>query len=148
MRRYNIEFEAQSVSVVNDLIVVAAPATMVVQVMRAWIGQDGNTTSEQGRVLLARTSGSNVGTSITPAPLEVGDPASSITCSYLPSSNNTAGAVLMGPRSFNWVTGDEWVPAPEERIIIPPSGKMIFRLDLAPSAAKTVSCGLVVMEIG
>lgn len=148
MRRYAISFEAQAVTTAKDLLYLAAPSTMTLCVIRAWIGQDGGVTSEMGRVLIQRCSTTNSGTGITPQPLEVGDPASSATAGYLTTDNTRTGIPEVGPRPFNWVVGDEWVPSPEERIWIPPSGKLVYRLDLAPGASKTVSAGLIFIEVG
>lgn len=147
MRRYSVQVNAVSVSTAKDLVRITAPSTMLLCVLRAWCGQSGNNTSEQGRLIVQRASDSQSGTSETPAPLEAGDPAATFTCQTLTADHALTGDPILD-RGFNWVSGDEWVPAPEERIWVPPSAKLVLRLATVPGAAKTVSCGLIVAEMG
>jgi hypothetical protein len=147
MRRYTVTVNAIAVTTAKDLIRISAPSTMVLCVIRAWVGQSGNVTSENGRVLLQRASDSQTGTTETPQPLEVGDPAATFTSQSITTDHTLTGDPHLD-RSFNWVVGDEWVPAPEERIWVPPSGRLVFRLATTPAASKTVSAGMTVIEIG
>lgn len=149
MRRYSVPMLKQSVSAAKDLIVITAPSTKVLVLLRANIGQDGDTTSEQNLWSIFRiTGGPNTGTSITPKALDAGDPAAAFTASYLPASANTKSGVAMEARPFNWLIGDEWVPEPESRIWVPAGSSVIVRLEDAPAAAKTVTCKVTVGEIG
>jgi len=148
MRRYSVQVNAQSVSAAKDLINITAPSSMVLVVLRAWAGQSGDVTSEEARILLQRCSTANSGTSETPEKLEAGDPAATFTAITLPGSANTLTGDPIIDEGFNWITGYLWVPAPEERIWIPPSGRLVLRLPSTPSAAKTVSAGMLVGEVG
>lgn len=153
MRKYRLAIQGVSISAAADLIVIQNSATQVLQILRAWAGQSGNVTSEQNEIALARvtTNNSTGATSLTARPLEVGDPATSITSARTtPTSLNTlsnSGEYLYN-EDFNWVSGWLYVPAPEERIYIPPSGIVVLRLLNAPSAAKTVSAGINFLELG
>lgn len=147
MRRYSVQVNAVAVTTAKDLIRVTAPATMTLCVIRAWVGQSGNVTSENGRCLIQRASDSQTGTSETPQSLEVGDPAATFTAQTLTADHALTGDPMID-EAFNWVSGYLWVPAPEERIWVPPSGKLVLRLAVAPSASKTVSAGLTVIEVG
>lgn len=150
MRKYTAGITATSISALGDLVSITAPATMAIQVTRAWITQSGNVTSEQGLAILQRTTTDNStgATGITPRPLEVGDPASATTCRTTPTTPNTLTGDPLEHEGFNWVSGFLWVPAPEERIWIPPSGHLVLRLVNNPSAAKTVDAGINFIELG
>lgn len=147
MRRYSVQINAVSVSVAKDLIRISAPSSMVLVVLRAWVGQSGNNTSEQARIILQRASDTQTGTSETPQALEVGDPAATATAQTITADHALTGDPIID-EGFNWVSGYLWVPAPEERIWVPPSGRLVLRLPAAPSAAKTVSAGMVFAEVG
>ncbi|MGH2625671.1 MAG: hypothetical protein ACRDHY_03345, partial [Anaerolineales bacterium] len=66
--------------------------------------------------------------------------------------NLSAEPVLTGDplidEGFNWLNGWLWVPAPEERIWVPPSGRIVLKLPVAPSPAVTTSAGLILGEVG
>lgn len=147
MRGYNVTVNAVSVSTAKDLIRITAPATMVLCVTRAWVGQSGNVTSEQSRIIIQRASDSQNGTAETPEKLQVGGPAATFTAASI-TADHTLTADPTIDEGFNWVSGYLGVFAPEERIWVPPSGKLVLRLATAPSAAKTVEAGLTVIEIG
>lgn len=149
MRRYTVTWEG-SISAAQDLISLKAPATISVCVLRLGIGQSGAVTSEQARVVAQRASTQNTtgATALTPRLLETGDPAAGTTAYTQPTSPNTLTGDALLDRAFNWVTGDEWVPAPEERIWIPGGGFLVYRLTAAPSVGKTVSVFAVIGEVG
>lgn len=147
MRKYTVGVNAVAVTTAKDLIRISAPATMVLCVTRAWVTQSGNVTSEQARAIIQRASDAQSGTTETPDKLEVGDPAATFTCESI-TTDHTLTANPLEDEGFNWVSGFLWVPAPEERIWVPPSGRLVLRLPIAPSASKTVSAGFNVLEIG
>ena len=147
MRRYSTQVNAASVAVAKDLIRISAPSTMTLCVIRAWVGQSGGVTSENARVLLQRASDTQTGTTETPQALEVGDPAATFTAQTLTADHALTGDPIVD-EAFNWVSGYLWVPAPEERIWVPPSGRLVLRLAGAPAASKTVSAGMMVIEVG
>lgn len=147
MRPYSVQVNAQAVTTAKDLLRIKAPSNMVLCVTRAWIGQSGNNTSEQARAILQRASNDQTGTTETPEPLNVGDPAATFTAQSLTTDHTLTGDPPVD-EGFNWVVGFLWVPAPEERIWIPPGGRLVLRLPAAPSASKTVSAGMNVLEIG
>jgi hypothetical protein len=147
MRRYSVTCNAIAVSTAKDVLRVSAPATMLLVVLRAWITQSGSVTSEMNRALLQRASDAQSGTSETPEKIEVGDPAATFTAQSLTADHTLVGDPVVD-EGFNLVSGFLWVPAPEERIWIPPSGRLVLRLGVAPSASKTVSAGLIVGEVG
>jgi hypothetical protein len=144
MRRYSVQVNAAAVTTAKDLIRISAPASMVLCVMRAWVGQSGSTANEQSRTILKRSSNTQTRTT---EKLEVGDPAATFTAQSLTTDHTLTGDAMVD-EGFNWVTGYLWVPAPEERIWVPPSGNLVLRLATVPGASKTVSAGLIVGEVG
>lgn len=147
MRKYTVGVNAVAITTAKDLIRISAPATMVLCVTRAWVTQSGSVTSEQSRAIIQRASDSIAGTTETPRSFEVNDPAATFTCESV-TTDHTLTLDPLEDEGFNWVSGFLWVPAPEERIWVPPSGRLVLRLAVAPSASKTVSAGLNVIEIG
>lgn len=146
MRRYTVTVQDQAVTTAKDLIRITAPATMMLCVTRAWVSQRENVTSEQGRALLCRASNTQTGTSATPQALEANDPAATFTAQTL-TADHTLSSTLFD-EDFNWVAGYLWMPAPEERIWVPPSGSLVLRSALAPAASRRVSAGVAVIEVG
>jgi hypothetical protein len=132
---------------VQTLIEFTNASDSIIIVLRAWIGQSTNVTSAQQTVSLVRKSGA--GTNVTAPvanPKDVGDPAIGATLRGLCTTVGTVSVVLY-PDTFNWVNGWLWLPVPEERHYVSPSGIYGLHIPVAP-AALTVSCGITVMEIG
>jgi hypothetical protein len=50
--------------------------------------------------------------------------------------------------NFSVLNGWLWVPTPEERIIVGPSGILGLKFPIAPGASMTVSAGFLVGEEG
>ena len=151
MRKYTVGITALSVSAEADLIAITAASTCAVCVTRAAITQGGSVTSEQNLAVVSRASTNNStgATTLTARPFEVGDPAAASTVIYsIPNVLNTLTGNPLEHEGFNWVSGYLWVPAPEERIWIPPSGILVLRLANAPSAAKTVDALINFIELG
>lgn len=150
MRKYSVGITATSIAALGDLVSITAPATMAIMLTRAWVTQGSTVVSEQNLVVLQRTSTDNTtgATTLTPRPMEVGDPASSTTCRTTPTAPNTLTGDPIEHEGFNWVSGFLWVPAPEERIIIPPSGHLVLRLVSNPGVAKIVDAGVNFIELG
>lgn len=150
MRKYTVGVTALSVNAEVDLIAITAASTCAVCVTRAAITQGGNVTSEQNLAVISRASTNNTtgATALTPRPFEVGDPVAASTVYSVPNVLNTLTGNPLEHEGFNWVSGYLWVPAPEERIWIPPSGVLVLRLANAPSAAKTVDALINFIELG
>ncbi len=148
MRVYSVVMNQISVSAAKTLISVVAPSTAIVVLLRAWITQDASETSEQLPILIQRGSAIGTGTAATPDKFEPGDPVAASTV----KTNLTVEPTYTGNpfvnESFNVLNGFLYVPMPEERIILPPSGVVGMRLDANPAAALTMSAGFVFGEIG
>ena len=147
MRRYSVQMNGISVAAAKTLIRITAPATMVLLLLRAKITQSGSVTSTQARGTIQRASTAGTGTAETPEKLESGDPVATFTA----ITDLTAEPTLTGDpildEGFNWLNGMLWVPAPEERIWVPPSGIALLRLPTL-GATMTVSAEIILGEVG
>lgn len=155
-RRYIASIDAVTVSAVCDLFWIAAPTDAVVYVEEVVISQDTSETSEQLPLMLFRTTTDNsaAGTSNTPNPVEVGDPAYGGTV-----RTNITGASLAAEttpsrrEAQNILNGWVWKGTYEEPLLVlsptaGTAGRAVVKLDAAPSAAITVSGYVVLREIG
>jgi len=148
-RTYSVTMAGTSVSAAKDLFRLSAPSTGIVELIR-WEGtQDTSETSEQLPWSLYRASTDGTGTSATARPFEVLDAAFSGTCVVNLSADTTKS-----PTEALWRSGQNigvgvlYHPVPEERIIIPPSGRLVGRLETAPGAAINISMTITFREIG
>jgi hypothetical protein len=150
-RMYSATFEQVAVTAVQDLFELVAPADSVVLLHSVTLSQStdaGDTESEMLNLLYHRgsTSGSG-GTSVTPAPLNLGDAAFGGTCEANNTTQSTEGTILRAD-NFNVLAGYIWQPTPEERIVLSPSGRLIIELQAAPADSITMSGTIVFEEIG
>ena len=147
-RMYSATFEEVAVSAAQDLFEINAPSDAVVVVHGFEISQSSDTDSEQLNILVHRgtTSGSG-GSSVTPNPLEVGDAAFGGTVEANNTTQGTEGTILHSA-AFNVLNGYVWIPTPECRPVISPSGRLIIELQTAPGDELTMSGVAYIEEIG
>lgn len=146
---YSASFSAVAVSAAQDLFEILAPSTGIVRIHEVRISQITKTTSEMLRLTIQRNSGSGSGGSTpTKYPLEVGMAAAEATI----EANNTsraAGATILVNMMWNVVNGEYvYLPIPEDRITISPSGYATVGLETAPAASMTMSGTIIWEEIG
>lgn len=150
-RMYSATFEQVSVSVVQDLFEINAPANKAVIVHGFTISQSsdaGDAESEQLNILIHRgsTSGSG-GSTPTARPLDAGDAAFGGTVEANNTTQGTEGNQIHS-ESFNVMAGLQvWWP-PECRPVIPGSGRLIIELQTAPADALTMSGTVYFESIG
>lgn len=150
-RMYSATFEQVAVTAVQDLFELVAPADLVVAVHGLVLSQStdaGDTESEQLNILIHRgsTSGS-AGSTVTPAPLAVGDVASSVTVEANNTTQGTEGTIIHA-ENFNVMAGLAIWWTPETRPLISPSGRLIVELQTAPADSITMSGTIYFEEIG
>lgn len=148
MRGYSVNLGAQALSAAaTSIIELSAAAAKALLIIRATLVQQGNTTSAQQGIQLARqsTSGTNVTTPAT-NPDDVSDTALGATAKGLQTTQGTLGAVLY-PDAFNWQNPWQYVPVPEERKTISAGGFAALRTLTTPPA-QTISSNVQVLEIG
>lgn len=154
MRVYEFVMEDTLISAAGELFLIAGPITSATQILRIQIGAEGGVGSELSRWQLWRTTTFNTGSGAALAAVkrELGD--ASAQCGVTRSDNTVANTYDSAPsisRPFNWLTGDEWVPAtPEDKIVIPPGNTKYAAvvLAVAPASPKSVTCSVVLGELG
>jgi hypothetical protein len=142
---YVARHDATSVSGAITLVQINAPATAAIEVLRAWC-TFASTTSTAIGVRLARRSTAGTGSSFTAIVLN-GAAAFSGTCTYNHTAEGTLGDSIIREQ-VNYLNGFLYLPVPEERIIVPPSGRISLGFPSAPGAAVTVTAGIVFGTIG
>lgn len=148
-RMYTAAFSAVAVTVAQDLFEINAPSDAAVILHRVVITQGSDTDSEQLRFTIQRSTGTSGsgGSTLTPAPLAVGDPAFGGTV----EANNTTRATtltMLHSESANVLNGWDWHPTPECRITISPSGRVIVGLETAPADSLTMDGVMYFEEVG
>lgn len=136
-----------TISTAITMMEITAPSTACLEIYRAWVANTANAGFLSAKVQINRKTVSVTGaaTPPTPAPLEVGMPASGVTVKHNATAEGTDGDILFID-SFNmasWV----YLPIPEERIWVPPSGILAIKFAGAP-AIGIWSYGFTWREIG
>lgn len=150
-RIYSAVFEKVAVSAAQDLFELIAPSDAIVIIHAVYLSQDSDdatSESEMLNLLIHRgTATGSGGSAVTPSPLEVGDAAFGGTV----EANNTTQSVegtLLHSDCFNVLSGYAYIPTPEARPVISPSGLFIVELQDTPSDELTMSGTLLFEEIG
>lgn len=144
---YSVHGDAQTVSTAITVLELTAPSTASLELLKAWLSQSNILASTQARIRLLRKTGTITGTASPPSPVALGgDQAAGATAKWIATGEGTDGNVLIED-CFNYLNGWLWVPVPEERIIIPPSGIIALKFPAAPTSASW-SFGLMWREIG
>jgi len=149
-RIYTVSVVGVAVAAAQDFFSITAAADMVICIHEVRIGQTtefGDAAAEMLDVALERyaTIGS-IGSTPTAAPHNTGDAASSPTA--LHANDTTQGVtptVLIGD-AFNVQAGWLYVPTPETRIYIPPSGVFAVTVS-APADSVTFSGSMTYEEL-
>lgn len=153
-RMYTAQFTDVTVSAVQDLFELVAPADAIILVHALYLGQRSDVGDAAEEILSVQissgqtTSGSG-GSAVTPVPINFGDAASGVTV----EANNTTQALdgtIVIHHSFAWNIRIpmELIFTPETRPIISPSRRMCVELPIAPADAITASGTIVFEEVG
>lgn len=132
------------------LVQIVAGSVGIIKIHRAWCSQSSTTTSAQKRIQLLRKSAAATVTSFTPVLLDTEDAAAdsvggTSATGHTATAEGTDGTVLIED-VFNVLSGWLYLPVPEERPIVPPSG--IIALKFPAASTLTVTAGIVYEEIG
>ncbi|HTG26115.1 MAG TPA: hypothetical protein VK681_39320 [Reyranella sp.] len=148
MRAYSIEHPGVSLTAAATTIIeLTAAAAKCCIILRAWLSQQGNTSSNQQGIALARQSTAGTGvTAPTANPADGSDTAFGGTVRGLCTTQGTLGAVLF-PDSFNWQNPWTYLGVPEERETVGGGGILALRTQTTPQAL-TVNSGLKLLEVG
>ena len=151
-RVYSVEFNAVSVSAVQDLFLVQSTSGMAFKLLEIVLGQITLTTVEELRLTLKRFSGAYTagtgGTAFTPVKHNFGDAAATATC-FTNATTQTSGgtATILRADTFNEVNGYQYLAIPDREIIIAPSQALVVSLDTSPAAARIMSGTLTLEEL-
>ncbi len=155
MAIFTATFSAIAVSAAQDVFEIVAPADSKIAIREVRLGQysdAGDAAAEMLSVLIIKgytTSGSG-GASVTAAPVQ--GHTGALTSTATVERNNTTiaadgTAVVMVADAFNVQSGWIYIPAPEERIVVPVSGRLVVRIT-APADAVTMNGTLVFEQVG
>lgn len=152
MRTYEAAYTCVSVSAAQTLIYITNTSTMALRVVYASAGISDVDTNEQTYACLQKVSslGTPTGTTVTPAKLSNGDPASSVTCKAdITASEPTYSAnTQIGLESFPMIAGFRFAPQREtDYLEISPSETWGLRL-LGAITSATVPVLIKFQEIG
>lgn len=142
---YSILMSAVVVSTARTLIQLNAPSTHALEIIRAWITQELSEVSTQEAIQILRVSTAGTGTAGDERALR-GSQVAQATGTTNHTAEGTAGDILLR-EGFNILNGFLYLPVPEERIYIPPSGRIALKFPVAPASA-TWTAGIVWGEIG
>jgi len=165
MREYNVSATGVTVasSAPMSLVMIMPTSTQTIEILRMWISQNANATSNQQGVrwgLKASVFQSTM-TSTSPVALKSTDPASKISgaatiaagASATGISSGTEGAgafTVIGSDNFNVLNGWLWVPTPRETIMVSPQTAYCFTLQFSavPTTTTNWTFGVTFAELG
>lgn len=145
-RGYSVVGSSSNPTTSINVIQLTAPSTAVVEIMRVWIEQSTSTTSAMADAKLCRLSAAGTtNTTFTAAKMEPGAPTAGSTV----VTTSTAGTATdtLAAESFNILNGWLWIPVPEERPVVAPSGIVAVIFTATPTAA-TYRYGMTFQERG
>lgn len=144
--RYEVRMDSVAVTAAKTLVSIVAPSTAILEVVRCQITTRA-TTSEgsQAQILRAATAGTN--TASTPVLLAAY--AASGSTGGVNHTVEPGTPTIHHTEGFNLVSGWQWVALDEEgRIVVPPSGVLAVKLNVAPAGSTTISALIEYIEKG
>lgn len=145
--KYSVSAQNQTVSTAITILEITAPSTAAIVIYRMWVS--GNTTTAgvaNIQILRKSATGTSAASAPTPSPLDA-SASSGATIKWKETAEGTAGNILYD----DWfrLDGGPWVflPVPEERIIVPPSGNVALKFPNAPTST-AFSWGCIYEELG
>lgn len=152
MRSYTINMNAVAVTGAITLLQYKAGSSNTAKILRVQVTQSNQTSSAQQTVAILRKSGAATVTSYTPRLIDPGDSAAGGAGSTTGTGTNASGEGTNGDilleQDFNVLNGWLYLPTPEERIIIAPSGIVGVTFTSAPGSSMTVDAVMVIGEEG
>lgn len=144
-RMYTAQFSGVVVSAQQDFFEINAAATKIVILHAIYLTQStevGDAAEEMLQVLIKRgatTSGSG-GSAPTAVAMDPQDPAFAGTVEANNTTKATAGTIVtLHSECFNERAGWVYLPTPEMRLFIPPSGRLTVELATTPADALTMN---------
>ena len=137
-RLYRAQFSLITISAIQDIWELNAPADSVVELLSMQIGQvtdlgDANAENLAIQISKAPSASGSGGASVTPVAGESGDAAFGGT---VERNNTTQATGTVFGETLLWNIALEYLyaPVPEERIWLSPSERLVFELPVAPGS--------------
>ncbi len=146
-RIYSALLDEVAVTGAQSFFRISAPSDAIVVLHEVRISNDDVETSQQLPLQIARVSTDGTGTSYVAVPLEVGTVAFGGTVVTDLSAEPTVTDILWRD-SQNILNGWHYLPTPELRIILSPSGRIAIRIDANPTGSTKFSGFALFEEIG
>lgn len=151
-RIYSVPFSNTSISAVQDLFSLQPGASTGIEIHEIRLGQITATSVGNLRLTFKRFSSTfsigSGGSSVTPAKHNFNDAAALSTARANDTTQTSAGtSVTIQADVYNVVNGYQYLPAPEDRIQIPPNQCFVCSLDTAPGSAETMNGVIVFAEV-
>ena len=147
---YTAQTKISSNTSAKTLAYITAPSGKCVEIISASVTVSG-TTNQQLECALQRISslGTPTASSITPSPQESADQAagSTVAMNVTASEPTYSSGVTFCQEQFSSLGGWRYMPAPEERVVLPGSGNIGLRL-LGGMSSADVDVNIVFREIG
>lgn len=136
-----------------DLVHLVAASSHIIKLHEFRIGQDtdaGDAQAELIEINIARSTGPGTGGAVftTPEPSEVGDAAADVTARTGDTTQATYAGTPLVVDTFNIQAGWLYLPTPEIRDVIPPSGNLVIALPNPPNSTIAWKFTLKFEEIG
>lgn len=135
-----------TVSTAITVMQLQAASGNPIVILRAWVTQESSTTSAQTGIQLLRKTATITGSGATEVKLNPTSPTATATALHTATVEGTDGDILV-EEGFNILNGWLYLPVPEERPVVDPSGFIALKFSAAPSSA-TYDYGFVWMELG
>lgn len=152
---YAATFSAVAITAAQDVFEITAPSSSRLLIREIRIGQysdAGDAAAELLSILILRgyTVTGSGGTTLTPANMR-GHSGTLAASSVVKANNttvaNTGTAVTLLADSFNVQAGFRYYPAPEDRLVVEPSVRLVVRIT-APADSITCNGTLIFQEVG
>jgi hypothetical protein len=153
-RVYNVTFSGVAVAAAQDLVQIKGAAGKMVRVLRAWVAATDTTapTAQQlqlrARLLPATVTDGSGGTAPTPAKVDPGDAAASLTALVNNTTKATTSgtAIVLEENGCHVFSGYDFAfPRPP---VVGPGESFVFESLSTPSGTLHLSGGVTVEELG
>ena len=149
-RRFTIQGNYGSVSAAQDVLRITAPTSGVLKLIEVHVAQDADETSEMLPFAVYRASDNGTGTAANVHNLEANTQDSLGAIGGFSAVYNLSGATTKSPaapllrESVNILSGFHFVPVPEARPMASGAGRLVVRLEAAPTNTLSLSVWAVV----
>jgi hypothetical protein len=149
---YTAEWEIASITGAQTVMYLESPSSKCIEILAASLTNMDNDNAESleaGLLYSDGTTGTGIGSGVTPQTHELGDAASTaLVTADLSSDPTTLSTTFYDKQGFVNLAGYRYDPIPEERPVVSPSRGVALKLLAAPGTAFKATCQIVFREIG